>query len=145
MGLGFGLGPYIRERAPMSECQYEELVSDSVALAGNGPDSQPLTSSEVWDALANKQLPRFAFRDLKNPLIFGPFSQAVRLTFALYADAAGVMTPQEFRCALHHLVDIAVAVYGRRNQFQEGKDFAAPARARAAAVRKLTERIALGA
>ena len=42
-------------------------------------------------------------KDLQRPLSFRLFQLLGRLTFACYSDAQGVMTLEEFRCAVHKM------------------------------------------
>ena len=141
-GLGFGVAPYVRERAPMTTSEHDELFIEVGALAGAGGDGAPLTAADALAAVQEGRKPPLTFRDLQQRPFFEAFVAATRMTFSLYADAAGVMTAAEFGCALHKLIDAALGAYGRGGSASGGADTAAARAARAVAARELTERVA---
>jgi len=128
-GIGFGLAPYIVRRAPLEREQRDALQKDFRTLVGPPPEP------EVREAIAPAQPSwRLTFHDLHRPLFFNAFTLATRAVFSLYADATGAMTPTEFRCALHKMIDITVSWYGARHGVST--------EARALAVRRVLGRVA---
>lgn len=134
-GVGFGLAPYICRRAPLDSEQRNSLREDFCMLVGPPPteeEGQPQQKVSSWQ-------PSLRFLDLHNPFYFNGFTLATRAVFALYADATGTMTPTEFRCALHKMIDITLSWYGAR------QDAPVSPEAVAAAVRKTLDRVSDGA
>ncbi|CAK9027403.1 unnamed protein product [Durusdinium trenchii] len=73
-----------------------------------------LSAAEIWAAVAE-------LRDLQRPLCFGLFQLVGRFTFACYSDASGVMTLQEFHCAVHKMVAELQSSTGLRRGFEAAK------------------------
>jgi len=128
-GIGFGLVPYIRSRAPLESEKRKEILENFRTVVGS-PKALEVNGGQ----LAKPSL-QIAFQDLQRPYLFVAFLETARAMFAFYADATGVMTKIEFQCALHKLFDIALSWYGA----------AEDAEGQAKAVRKLVERVADGA
>mmetsp|Transcript_86975 Transcript_86975/g.221468 ORF Transcript_86975/g.221468 Transcript_86975/m.221468 type:complete len:313 (+) Transcript_86975:81-1019(+) len=130
-GFGLGVAPYVKTRAPLDLTQRQALLEDFTAVVGPPPASKADTTSQGWQF-------RLSFEDLRNPWLFHAFTQACRTVFAAYADATGVMTPFEFRCALHKMIDITWTWYSQDGSWDARA-------AQALAVRKLLGRVADGA
>jgi len=128
-GIGFGLVPYIKTRAPLDNDGGRALLENFRTLIGS-PERLESSSGQL-----PKQGLQIAFHDLQHPYIFAAFLEAARAMFAFYADATGVMTKIEFQCALHKIFDVALSWYGATED----------AEGQAVAVRKLVERVAEGA
>eukprot|EP00439_Symbiodinium_sp_Y106_P079140 s465_g17.t2 len=83
-----------------------------------------------------------SFHDLQRPFFFRLFEWVGRFTFACYSDASGVMTLDEFKCAVHKMIDARKHwdLVLEAHSLSQGKA-AAPAEARAQAVRELTKHV----
>lgn len=126
-GIGMGLVPYIRRRAPLDRDQRRALLENFRTLVG------PRKKVDL-KGISHEGL-QVAFEDMQQPWLFAGFVEAARAVFAFYADATGVMTKAEFQSALHKMFDIALTWYGTTEDVFE----------QAAAVRKLVERVSEGA
>eukprot|EP00931_Biecheleriopsis_adriatica_P080412 TRINITY_DN53767_c0_g1_i1.p1 TRINITY_DN53767_c0_g1~~TRINITY_DN53767_c0_g1_i1.p1 ORF type:complete len:340 (+),score=65.66 TRINITY_DN53767_c0_g1_i1:94-1113(+) len=135
-GFGLCVCPYVAARAPLADEEREALSNDVMAIAAWDRDGKELSQEEFWAALSEGRLPPLSFHDLQRPWLFKAFEWVGRFTFACYSDAAGVMTSDEFKCAVHKMVDLVLEVQSQRQAS------AVPAAARAAAVRELTGHIA---
>lgn len=93
-------------------------------------------ASELLTAVREMRMPPVSFHDLQRPFFFRLFEWVGRFTFACYSDASGVMTLDEFKCAVHKMIDLVLEAHS----LSQGKA-AAPAEARAQAVRELTKHV----
>ncbi|CAK9099719.1 Calcineurin subunit B (Calcineurin regulatory subunit) (Protein phosphatase 2B regulatory subunit) [Durusdinium trenchii] len=108
--FGLVVCPYVWRRAPLSDAESEALDEDLMQITALDRGDK-LSAAEIWAAVAELRVPPFSFHDLQRPLCFGLFQLVGRFTFACYSDASGVMTLQEFHCAVHKMVDLALEIH----------------------------------
>mmetsp|Transcript_48341 Transcript_48341/g.90501 ORF Transcript_48341/g.90501 Transcript_48341/m.90501 type:complete len:353 (-) Transcript_48341:28-1086(-) len=134
--FGFIICPYVWARSPIGTEEREALQQDLQAIVVFDQGGDMLSSSDVWAALGDLRVPPVSFHDLQRPVLFRLFEWVGRFTFACYSDASGVMTLDEFKCAVHKMVDLTLEVHS-----QAQGQAAAPAAVRAQAVRELTKHV----
>ncbi|CAE7191382.1 Ppp3r1 [Symbiodinium natans] len=134
--FGLVVCPYVTSRSPIGEEERAALEQDLLGIVAFDEGRDLLTASQLWAAVRELRMPPVSFHDLQRPFFFHLFEWVGRFTFACYSDASGVMTLDEFKCAVHKMIDLVLEVHS-----QTQGQAAAPVEARAQAVRELTQHV----
>ncbi|CAE7228795.1 pum [Symbiodinium sp. CCMP2456] len=134
--FGLVICPYVSSRSPIGHEERASLEQDLLGIVAFDSSRELLTASELLAAVREMRMPPVSFHDLQRPSFFRLFEWVGRFTFACYSDASGVMTLDEFKCAVHKMIDLVLEAHS----LSQGKA-AAPAEARAQAVRELTKHV----
>ncbi|CAE7604881.1 pum [Symbiodinium necroappetens] len=134
--FGLVICPYVSSRSPIGQEERASLEQDLLGIVAFDSSRELLTASELFAAVREMRMPPVSFHDLQRPSFFLLFEWVGRFTFACYSDASGVMTLDEFKCAVHKMIDLVLEAHS----LSRGKA-AAPAEARAQAVRELTKHV----
>ncbi|CAE7364347.1 pum [Symbiodinium sp. KB8] len=134
--FGLVICPYVSSRSPIGQEERASLEQDLLGIVAFDSSRELLTASELFAAVREMRMPPVSFHDLQRPSFFLLFEWVGCFTFACYSDASGVMTLDEFKCAVHKMIDLVLEAHS----LSQGKA-AAPAEARAQAVRELTKHV----
>ncbi|CAE7202633.1 unnamed protein product [Symbiodinium sp. CCMP2592] len=134
--FGLVICPYVSSRSPIGQEERSSLEQDLLGIVAFDSSRELLVASELFAAVREMRMPPVSFHDLQRPFFFRLFEWVGRFTFACYSDASGVMTLDEFKCAVHKMIDLVLEAHS----LSQGKA-AAPAEARAQAVRELTKHV----
>ena len=105
--------------ASVSVSKRSLLASSSTSAFPSLPfPSDPSLRRLLHCSLYVPMLLEVSFHDLQRPSFFLLFEWVGRFTFACYSDASGVMTLDEFKCAVHKMID------ARRHWVMQTRHFA---------------------